>query len=182
MSPRAARVVLIVLSVWLAALVPAQAAQARILGTQEDAEPAQAVDMGDVSEWFNERFSKVEREALLPGDLSIESHECSCSDRPIPHFPYRVVIFGSPKGDLVTRADGREMSVSMTLLAVRHGDRYCEVGAEESCFGAFENPCEFTDHRYGPHLAPFFPSCKSDSAVDSSPGPRSEADPASKTN
>ena len=47
-------------------------------------------------------------------------------------------------------------------LAVRFGNRYCELDSEQTCFGTFSSPCDFTDFRYGPHLSVYFPTCKSD--------------------
>ena len=49
----------------------------------------------------------------------------------------------------------------ITRLAVRHGDRYCDVDSEDQCYGTFAHPCEFSDFRYGRQLAPYFPTCKS---------------------
>jgi hypothetical protein len=66
--------------------------------------------------------------------------------------------------------------VSITPLAVRTGDRYCEVDSEDQCYGTFAHPCDFTDFRYGPYLKEFFPSCVPGEkqtalpAADSAPG------------
>jgi hypothetical protein len=73
-----------------------------------------------------------------------------------------IVLLRTPKGDLVTRPEPRESAVSFTALAVRYGTQYCDVEAEESCYGSFADICEFTDFRYGPYLAEYFPTCKSD--------------------
>ena len=93
--------------------------------------------------------------------MGIESHYCGCYDKPKAHFPYPVFLLRTPKGDLVARPDSREGAVSFAPLAVRYGNRYCEVGSGEDCYGSFEEPCDFTDFRYGPSLAEFFPTCKS---------------------
>lgn len=113
-----------------------------------------------VSAWLQDRFSKAEIEALSPEDLGVESHHCSCADEPDPHFPYRIVLFTTPRGDLVARPEAHEQSAQVTLLAVRDGDRYCPLDSEEECYGSFATVCEFTDFRYGPTLEPYFPTCK----------------------
>ncbi len=94
-----------------------------------------------------------------PG-LQVETFQCNCTDRPTPHYPYTVLVVKSRDGELLVRPEGQESVVTFTPLALRYGDRYCEVDASERCFGNFAHPCEFTDFRYGPTLAPFFPSCK----------------------
>ena len=113
-----------------------------------------------VSAWLRDRFSKAEIDALSPEDLGVESHLCSCADEPAPHFPYRIVLFTTPKGDLVARPEAHEQSAQVTLLAVRDGERYCQLDSEEECYGSFATVCEFTDFRYGPTLEPYFPTCK----------------------
>lgn len=50
-----------------------------------------------------------------------------------------------------------------TALAVKYGTRYCAVDKPD-CYGSFAQPCDFTDFRYGPTLAQFFPTCKTDDA------------------
>lgn len=151
----------------------AAAALALVVGTAEaqahgramlpqDQEEDVTLDPSSLRVWLAARFSKAELQALEPGAVSMESHYCGCSDTPVKHFPYAMVLLKTPKGDLVARPDRRGISVVFTALAVRHGDRYCKVDAEEDCYGAFAEPCAFTDFRYGPHLAEFFPTCKSD--------------------
>jgi len=127
-----------------------------------DQEEVVTLDPSSLRLWLAARFSKAELQALEPGAVSMESHYCGCSDTPVKHFPYAMVLLKTPKGDLVARPDRRGISVVFTTLAVRHGDRYCKVEAEDDCYGAFAEPCAFTDFRYGPHLAEFFPTCKSD--------------------
>ena len=97
---------------------------------------------------------------MQAGDLTVEPHFCGCNDKPKRHFPYRMVVIKTPKGDLVARPENIEVSVSFTALAVRWGNQYCDVDAESSCFGSFSDPCDFSDFRYGPHLSIFFPTCK----------------------
>ena len=87
---------------------------------------------------------------------------CGCNDRPDRHFPYSVAVFKRPNGDLVTRPERGELAVTFTTLAVRFGNRYCDVDSEQPCYGSFSHPCEFTDFRYGRYLEQFFPTCKSD--------------------
>jgi hypothetical protein len=105
-------------------------------------------------------LSAQELETLRTKGLSVEAHHCGCYDQPTPHFPYTLVIIKTPKRQLVARPEGQESAVSLTLLAVRDGERYCEIDADKPCFGAFATPCEFTDFRYGPVLADYFPTCK----------------------
>jgi hypothetical protein len=123
-------------------------------------EEIKTIAMGGLSLWLEARFSAAELEGLLAGDVNIESHYCGCYDQPKPHFPYPVVLFKTPKGDLVARPESREGALSFTPLAVRFGDRYCKLESEQDCYGSFPDPCEFTDFRFGPHLEPFFPTCK----------------------
>jgi hypothetical protein len=105
----------------------------------------------------------TELEQLQPGQLHVQVHYCGCSDRPRAHFPYQLVLLQTPKGDLVARPEHYELAVEFTTLAVRYGTRYCAVD-EPDCYGSFEQPCDFTDFRYGPYLGPFFPTCKADEA------------------
>ena len=60
------------------------------------------------------------------------------------------------------RAEQREMQVSFVKLVTRHGKLYCDPDATGECFGEFADLCEFTDFRYGPLLAPYFPTCKTE--------------------
>jgi hypothetical protein len=133
------------------------------------AEGTTAIGVSALSRWLKTRFTEAELAQLAPEDLVLEPHYCGCYDEPEPHFPYPLVLLKTPKGDLVARDDSREGAVSFAPLAVRHGDRYCEVESEHVCYGTFAEPCDFTDFRYGPHLAPFFPTCKTDEVGSSSP-------------
>jgi len=130
-----------------------------------ESQQGSAVNIEGVSRWLQGRFSEAELEALRPGELRVESHHCSCEDTPVPHYPYTVVLFLTPRGALVARPEGREGAVTIMPLAVRHDTRYCEVEAEGHCYGTFEHPCDFTDFRYGKTLAEFFPGCKSEAAA-----------------
>jgi hypothetical protein len=121
---------------------------------------ADKIELEGISGWLRARFSPSELEAFQAGDLSVEPHFCGCYDKPKRHFPYRMVVIKTPKGDLVARPENREVSVSFTALAVRRGNQYCDVDAESSCFGSFSEPCDFSDFRYGPQLSIFFPTCK----------------------
>jgi hypothetical protein len=117
--------------------------------------------MEGVSVWFRERFSEAELQAYQPEDFRIESQLCNCSDRPEPHYPYIMVFFSTPKGDLVGRPDRKGFDTIITRLAVRYGEQYCNVESEDECYGSFSHPCDFSDFRYGAQLAPYFPTCKS---------------------
>jgi hypothetical protein len=70
------------------------------------------------------------------------------------------LIFSTPKGDLIGRPDRKGFDTVITRLAVRHGERYCDVDAEDQCYGSFPSPCKFSDARFGAQLAPYFPTCK----------------------
>ncbi len=133
--------------------------QARVPNNPEE---GGTVDPSGLQAWLEARFTRGELRALQPGAVGMESHHCGCSDTPTKHFPYVMILLRTPKGDLVARPDRRGVSVIFTALAVRHGNRYCKVDAEDDCYGAFVAPCDFTDFRYGPQLEAFFPTCKSD--------------------
>ena len=152
-----------VLSLWLALMIWSSPSRAHDPATQHSRpEGTTAIAVGALSVWLKARFSETELAQLRPEDLDLESHYCSCYDQPQAHFPYPLVLLKTPKGDLVARPDSHEGAVSFAPLAVRHGDRYCEVESEHVCYGTFAEPCDFTDFRYGPHLAPFFPTCKAE--------------------
>jgi hypothetical protein len=173
---RTKRIALMLVSALLAPLVWSGQAPAHDLTPPlNHSGEAETIAVGALSLWLEARFSDSELERLRPGDLAIESHYCSCYDRPKPHYPYPVVLLKTPKGDLVARPDSREGVVSFTPLAVRHGERYCDLESEHDCYGSFREPCEFTDFRYGPYLAEFFPDCTADDEEPVSV-PRHDAD------
>ena len=116
-------------------------------------------DMEGVSNWFRSRFSEAELEKYQPEDFAIEQQMCGCYDRPVPHYPYIMILFSTPKGDLIGRPERRGFDTVIIPLAVRHGERYCELESEDQCYGSFSNPCDFSDFRYGSQLAPYFPDC-----------------------
>jgi hypothetical protein len=108
------------------------------------------------------QLSAPELEGLPRESLSVESYYCSCYDKPNKHFPYAIVVLRTPKGDLVARPERNEAAVTFTVLAIRYGNRYCEVDVDGDCYGSFAEPCDFTDFRYGSTLVEFFPTCLSD--------------------
>jgi hypothetical protein len=110
--------------------------------------------------WPRTRFFASELQELHLGDVQVEAHFCGCNDKPTKHFPYSLVLLKTSKGDLVARPERLEGAVTYTPLAVRRGNLYCELESEAQCYGSFPEPCDFTDYRYGPNLAPFFPTCK----------------------
>ena len=118
-------------------------------------------NMEGVADWFRDRFPEGELETYQPEEFRIESYSCNCDDRPVPHYPYLLVIFTTPKGDLVGRPDRRGVDTIITRLAVRYGERYCDLDSEDACYGSFSDPCDFSDYRYGHQLAAYFPTCKS---------------------
>jgi hypothetical protein len=126
----------------------------------EDRTRLGAFQLEGVVAWFRKRFSDEELKRYLPEDFSIEHHLCNCNDLPEPHYPYVMTFFSTPKGDLVGRPERRGFDTVIVPLAVRHGERYCELEAEDQCYGSFADPCDFSDHRFGEQLAPYFPTCK----------------------
>ena len=122
----------------------------------------EATNLDGLSVWPRARFLASELQELRLGDLEVEAHFCGCYDKPNKHFPYAIVLLKTSKGDLVTRPERLEGAVAYTPLAVRRGNQYCELESEAQCYGSFADPCDFTDHRYGRDLAPFFPTCKAD--------------------
>ena len=121
-----------------------------------------ATEPDGLAVWPRARFLASELQGLGLGDLEIEAHFCGCYDKPNKHFPYAIVFLKTSKGDLVARPERLEGAVAYMPLAVRRGNQYCELESEAQCYGSFPDPCDFTDHRYGPNLAPFFPTCKAD--------------------
>ena len=130
--------------------------------------------MEGVAVWFKSKFTEAELQNYQPADFGIESQMCNCTDRPEPHYPYILVFFNTPKGDLVGRPDRKGFETVITRLAVRHGETYCDVESESECYGEFSDPCDFSDFRYGKQLAPYFPSCK---AVEPDPAPQPDMTP-----
>lgn len=130
--------------------------------TVDHAQQHRAVAVSGMSAWLRTRFSQTELEGLRAGDLRVESYYCGCYDKPTKHYPYSIILLKTPNGDLVARPEGTDGALSFTPLAVRYGDRYCALGSETDCYGSFSHPCDFTDFRYGPYLAEFFPTCMSE--------------------
>ena len=121
-----------------------------------------ATEPDGVAVWPRARFLASDLQELRLGDFEVEALFCGCYDKPNKHFPYAIVLLKTSKGDLVTRPERLEGAVAYMPLAVRRGNQYCELESEAQCYGSFPDPCDFTDHRYGPNLAPFFPTCKAD--------------------
>ncbi len=156
-------IVLALMSAALALLVWSDRIHGRDVETPKaNPDTKRIIAIGGLSLWLKGRFSEAELAALRPEDLDIESHYCGCYDKPKAHFPYTFFLLRTPKGDLVARPDSNEGALTFALLAVRYGDRYCQVESEEDCYGSFQEPCDFTDFRYGPYLKEFFPTCKSE--------------------
>lgn len=116
--------------------------------------------MDGVRQWFERTFSAEELRALNAANLPLTAQFCNCDDRPIAHYPYVMVLLATPKGELIARLERNEMSTRMVPIAVRNGNDYCSSEEGEGCYGTFAHACEFTDYRYGPTLAAFFPECK----------------------
>jgi hypothetical protein len=105
-------------------------------------------------------------ESFQPGSTRAQWYDCGCYDQPVKHFPYSIVVFEMPQADLVTRPERREGGLTFSPLAHRYGDRYCALDSEQDCYGSFSHPCDFTDFRFGPVLAEYFPTCKSTDQED----------------
>ena len=129
---------------------------------KNEATPNVVTEPDGLAVWPRARFLASELQGLQLGDLVVEAHFCGCYDKPNKHYPYALVLLKTSKGDLVARPERLEGAVAYTPLAVRRGDQYCELESGAQCYGSFPDPCDFTDHRYGPHLAPFFPTCKAE--------------------
>ena len=145
-------------------LAAAEDCSAQHASATQDIEQSHLIDMDGISAWLKARFSDAELEGLQPGVLNVEPYYCGCYDHPRKHFPQAVVLLRTPKGDLIARPEGGDQIVRFTPLAVRFGNQYCAVDSEQSCYGTFRHPCDFTDFRYGPYLATFFPTCMLDEA------------------
>ena len=131
--------------------------------TQKDeTTPNGATEPEGLPVWPRARFFASELQGLQLGDIQVEAHFCGCYDKPNKHFPYSLVLLKTSKGDLVARPEFLDGAVTYMPLAVRRGNQYCELESETQCYGSFSDPCEFTDYRYGPNLAPFFPTCKAE--------------------
>jgi hypothetical protein len=118
--------------------------------------------LNGMSRWLEAQLSESERDRPATGNQRVEAYYCSCYDEPNKHYPYSIVVLKTPNGDLVARPEGTDGALFFTPLAIRYGNRYCEIDSEKDCYGSFSHPCEFTDFRYGPYLAEFFPTCKSE--------------------
>jgi hypothetical protein len=105
-------------------------------------------------------------EQFQSGAKSARWYDCGCYDTPVKHYPYSVVVFEMPAHDLVVRPERHEGAFNFVPLAKRYGKRYCKLESEQDCYGEFSDPCDFTDHRYGPSLADYFPTCKSTQKED----------------
>jgi len=119
-------------------------------------------EMSDISTCRQAQFAETDQERSPTSGHNVEAYYCSCYDKPNKHYPYSIVVLRTPNGDLVARPEGTDGVLSFTPLAIRYGNRYCEVGSEQNCYGSFSHPCDFTDFRYGPYLAEFFPTCMSE--------------------
>ena len=150
---RAIALAMLLLCVTWALLVASERSRAGELIVQGFNGEGRKAELHRVSPWLRTQLSEANR---------FESYYCSCYDEPIKHYPYPIVVLKTPNGDLVARPEGTDGTLFFTPLAVRYGNRYCEVGSETDCYGSFAHPCEFTDFRYGPYLAEFFPTCKSE--------------------
>ena len=147
----------------LALLVWSVTTHARDPATPKDnSETKRIIAIGGLSHWLKGRFSEAELAALRPEDLDIESHYCGCYDKPKAHFPYSFFLLRTPKGDLVARPDSSEGALTFALLAVRYGDRYCQVESEEDCYGSFAGALRLYRFPLWPAPAEFFPTCNSD--------------------
>src|SRR5512134_1684432 len=129
---------------------------------QQQTPPRTSINFDSMAQWLRGMYTEAEFRALAPDQIALQSQQCSCYDEPTRHYPYLVVVLATPRGDLILRPDQRELHVSFVQLALRQGDLYCGVEPGSGCFGRFADVCDFTDHRFGAQLAPYFPTCKSE--------------------
>ena len=120
---------------------------------------SRAVDVDAIAQWMNERYYAEGGGPISARELVPEPRLCNCNDSPRPHYPYVLFFFRTPKVDLVTRLERGEGEQRFVALAVRHGTTYCSVASDAECYGSFEEPCDFSDHRFGAMLRPYFPTC-----------------------
>jgi len=126
-----------------------------------NAEAGSVFEMGPIERWLKVRFSDAELQQFRAAELHVERHYCGCYDKPIKHYPYSIVLIRTPKGDLVTRPENTDAVMAFAPLAIRYGTSYCHTDSDQ-CYGSFPEVCDFTDFRYGPYLADFFPTCKTE--------------------
>ena len=75
-----------------------------------------------------------------------------------------VRFLGTKKSSFLARIEGNETAFRLRPIAIQKGKKYFLSDSDDTYFGEFESTCDFTDARYGPRLAQFFPDCKADSA------------------
>ncbi|MFN5445102.1 MAG: hypothetical protein ACK5AJ_00465 [bacterium] len=117
----------------------------------------------EVVTWLKKEMSDAEIAALERNDLHVSGDICSCSDSR-PHYPYAIVKISTKKSSFLARIDGNETGFRLIPIAIQKGKKYFLSDSDDIYFGEFESTCDFTDARYGPRLAQFFPDCKADSA------------------
>ncbi len=114
---RRAAIAMITASLSLFSLfVNAQAGESE--STWQDPGRVRSFDIEGVSVWFKDKFSEAELKTYKPEDFRVESHMCGCYDKPVPHYPYSLMFFSTPKGDLVGRPDRHGFDTIITRLAV----------------------------------------------------------------
>ena len=123
--------------------------------------PAELLKYPEVIAWLRKDMSDTDIAALKMHDLHISGDVCSCSDA-TPHYPYAVLRISSKTSSLIARIEGNEVGFRIRPIAIQKGKHYFLHGADEKSFGEYDSTCDFTDARFGPTLAPFFPDCKDD--------------------
>lgn len=113
----------------------------------------------EIIAWLKKELSDGDIAALSRDDLKISGDVCSCSDL-TPHYPYAVLKISVKNSAFIARVEGNEAGFRLRPIAVQRDNKYFLHDGDEIYFGEYNSTCEFTDARFGPTLAPFFPDCK----------------------
>jgi len=116
----------------------------------------------EVVAWIKKEMSDTDIAALERNDLRVSGDICSCFDSK-PHYPYAIVKISTEKSSLLARIEGNENGFRLRPIAIQRGNKYFSSDSDDAYFGEYQSICDFTDARFGPRLAPFFPDCKTDS-------------------
>lgn len=117
----------------------------------------------EVVAWLKKEMSDKDIATLERNDLRVSGDICSCSDSR-PHYPYAIVKISTEKSSFLARIEGNETGFRLRPIAIQKGKKYFLSDSDDVYFGEYESTCDFTDARFGPSLAQFFPDCKADSA------------------
>src|SRR5689334_14510504 len=74
----------------------------------QDGRGAMSANFTSVRSWLGTLYSEEEMRGLQAGSLAVMPYACSCPE----HYPYRMVVFATPRGALVSRPEGSESSIN----------------------------------------------------------------------